>query len=64
MISRDDQLYCVYLPTRKRRLATITLIGLLAWFLVSREPGPFATLQFGAILMLAGWAGMASLWFP
>jgi hypothetical protein len=64
MIQRDAQFYGVSLPSRERRFATITVVGVVVWILSSREFGSAASAQFLAILLLAAWAGMASLWFP
>jgi hypothetical protein len=57
--------YGVRMPTREHRLATMGAITLIASTIaLLGSPWLSLNVQLVMIAVLAGWAGVASLWFP
>lgn len=65
MLRSDANLYGISMTTPRHHLfVTIFTIAVIAWLIVCLDPRILGKVQLGAMLALAGWAGIASLWFP
>jgi hypothetical protein len=53
------------MPSRERRVAVMAALALIAVVLaLIGHPWVTINVQFPIFAMLAGWAGIVSLWFP
>lgn len=64
MLRSGSNLYGVSMRTPTYLFAIISTVVLGAWVVAYLDPRVLGKVQPWAMLTLAGWGGIASLWFP